>query len=203
MTRSSPIHPARLSRSRPGARGMSLIEMMVALGIGSIVLVVIGLLSMYGLRSFLVMGNCAALDDQNRLVADRVSRDLRDASKVLEYQADADGARLLVTNNAEGITVEYLWSADTRTLICRKTDEPQSTLLTECDAWQAAFFQNLPQPSVTHPFTPATNAMGATDYTLARVVNVSWTCSRPLAGGSLKTDAAQALRVVLRNLNQP
>jgi hypothetical protein len=129
--------------------------------------------------------------------------DLREADQVLDYETATDGARLTLTNSAHGIAVEYTWSADTRTLICQKTGQPQSTCLKDCDSWAATFFQNLPQTSMSQPFLPATNSMGKLDLDLARIVNLSWKCSRPVAGSKTRTDAAQNLRIVLRNSPQP
>jgi hypothetical protein len=177
--------------------------MAVAMGVGSIVLLIIGILSMYGLRSFLVMGNCAAMDARNRLVSDQITRELRQATRVLNYRSDADGRTLVLTNSLQGVSVAYTWEAETRTLTCEKSDQSPVTCLTECDLWEAFFFQNLPQPSTTEPFLPATNAAGALDLGRARLVTLSWKCSRPVAGTSWKTESAQTLQIVLRNAAQP
>jgi prepilin-type N-terminal cleavage/methylation domain-containing protein len=200
-----PVHTAATSPpgARPGQRGLSLIEMMVTLGIGSIVLVIIGLLSLYGLRSFLVMGNCAALDDKNRLAADHITRDLRQATRVLSYEVDADSKTLVLTNSVQEFSMRYVWSADARTLICEQTDQPQFICLNDCDSWEALFFQNIPQASATQPFLPATNGSGNLDLELARVVNLSWKCTRPVTGSNVKTESGQALQIVLRNAAQP
>ncbi len=205
MRLSRPVHSAdsRSPNGRPGERALSLIEMIVTLAVGAIVLVVIGLLSAYGLRSFLVMGNCAALDDKNRLAADQITRDLRQATRVLSYETDADSKTLLLTNTVQGFSAQYLWSADTRTLTCEKTDQPQVTCLTDCDSWEAKFFQNLPLAATTQLLLPATNTSGMLDLNQARVVNLSWKCSRPVAGSKIKTESTQTLRVVLRNAAQP
>jgi len=193
--------------SRQGAGlsqcGLSLIEMIVTLGVGSIVLLIVGLLSVFGLRSFLVMGNCATLDDKNRLVADQITREFRQATRVSSYQADADGQSLVLTNSVEGFAVGYHWSADTRTLVCEKTDQAPVVCLRDCDSWEALFFQNLPQASATQPFLPATNVLGKLDLDLARVVNLSWKCSRPVPGSKVKTESSQTLQIVLRNSAQP
>jgi hypothetical protein len=177
--------------------------MAVAMGVVSIVLVIIGLLSLYGLRSFLVMGNCAALDAKNRHVSDQISRELRQATKI-NYYPDASGTTLeLLTNSPPGVSVSYTWDADARTLTCAKPNQPQFICLTDCDSWEALFFQNIPQPSATAPFLPATNAAGVLDVDQARIVTLSWKCSRPVTGTSWKTESAQTLQIVLRNAVQP
>jgi hypothetical protein len=103
----------------------------------------------------------------------------------------------------QGLSVEYTWSVDTRTLTCQKTDQSPFVCLTECDSWDAAFFQGIPQAGETHSFLPATNGMGEVNPGLARVVNLSWKCSRPVTGSKIRTESAQALQIVLRNAAQP
>jgi Tfp pilus assembly protein PilV len=190
-------------QSRRREQGLSLVEMMVALGLGSIVLTILGLLSLNGLRCFLVMGNSFTLDQQNRVVAIQVARDLRQATRVLSYQSDSTSKRLVLTNSLEGVAVAYSWDTEARTLTCTKTGQPEFTCLTDCDFWEAKFFQNLPQPSVSEPFLPATNSVGDVDVNQARIVTLSWRCSRPLTGTSLNTESAKSLQILLRNSAQP
>jgi Tfp pilus assembly protein PilV len=189
-------------KSRLGHRGFSLVEMAVSLGVGSLVLVVIGMLSFCGMRSFLVMGNCVAMDDNSRIAADQMTRDLRQATQVLRYEVDADGKKLVLTNSIQGISVEYFWNAATRTLTCEKTDQPQLTSLNDCDAWEATFFQNIPLPSASNPYLPATNVVGGPELNLAHIVSLSWKCSRPVTGSKTKTESAQTLQIALRNAGQ-
>ncbi len=185
------------------ARGFSLAELAVTLGIGSIVLVVLGVLSSYGLQSFLVMGNSAAMDDQSRLASDQITRELRQATQVLRYEVEAESKTLVLTNSLQAYAVEYSWNAEARTVSCSKGDQAQFICLSDCDAWEATFFQNIPLASVTRPYLPATNQLGTLDLNLARVVSMSWKCSRPVAGSKNKTEGVQTLQVTLRNAAQP
>jgi hypothetical protein len=179
------------------------VELAVTLGVGSLVLVVLGMLSFYGLQSFMVMGNCAALDDGSRLAADQISRELRQATQVLRYETETDSKRLVLTNSLQQYTVSYSWNATTRTVTCEKTDQPQFICLNGCDAWDATFFQNVPLASVSQPYLPATNQFGLPDLNLARIVSLSWRCSRPVIGSSGKTEGNQTVQVVLRNASLP
>ena len=62
---------------------LSLLELIVAAGTASVVLLVAVALSLYGLRSFAAMGNYCELDAKNRLAADVLGRELRQASAVV------------------------------------------------------------------------------------------------------------------------
>ncbi|HEX5222540.1 MAG TPA: hypothetical protein VFZ59_23495 [Verrucomicrobiae bacterium] len=200
----SPRKKLRHARSRPPAgNGFSLVELAVTLGIGSIVLVVLGMLSYCGLQSFLVMGNCAALDEKSRLASDQIKRELRQATRVLRYDVQPEGNRLVLTNSLEGYSVAYYWNAETRTVSCDRTDQSPSICLTDCDAWDATFFQNVPLASMVSPYLAATNATGLLDLKQARIVSLSWKCSRPVAVSKARTESAHSLRVALRNSSQP
>jgi hypothetical protein len=183
--------------------GFSLIEMAVTMGLGSIVLLIIGILSLNGLTSFVVMGNCTALDDQNRLASDQITRELRQATRILSYGEDADGKTLVLTNSVQGYAVGYTWNAEARTVTCEKTDQPQVTCLKDCDSWDVLFFQNIPQISASLPFLPATNALGQPDLDHARIVGMTWRCSRPVSGSKIDTEGAQSLQILLRNAAPP
>ena len=185
------------------ARGYSLVELSITLGVGSIVLVVLAMLSSFGLQSFLVMGNCAALDDKSRLAADQTTRELRKATRVLRYDVQPDGKSLLVTNKVEGYAVEYSWNADSRTVTCQRTDESPFVFLNDCDTWEATFFQNVPLASLSEPYLPATNQFGILDLNHARIVALSWKCSRPVALSKARTENAHSLQVALRNPARP
>jgi hypothetical protein len=130
------------------------------------------------------------------------SRDLRHVTEVVRYEIDDDSKRLVLTNGVAGFSIDYVWTAATRTLTCVKTDQPQVVCLRDCDSWDAQFFQGTPQASGIQPFLAATNSAGALDLGTARVVGLSWKCSRPVVGSSVKTESAQTVRVVLRNLQQ-
>jgi Tfp pilus assembly protein PilW len=192
---------------RPGLRprrqaGLSLVEMAVSLGVASIALVVIGLLSLHGLRSFAVMGSFADVDEKGRLAVDRISRDLRQATGVLRYQSNADRKTLVLTNALAATAVTYVWDADTRTLTSEERGELPSVCLSDCESWSAAFFQDLPQPSTVLPLLPATNSAGQPDLKLARVVKLTWRCSRRVPGTQVTTESAPSVLVVLRNAPQ-
>jgi hypothetical protein len=201
-----PAQPQSLTCLRRGRRdehGLSLMEMAVAMGVSSLILVIIGLLSLSGLRSFLVMGNCAALDQRNRLLSDQLSRDLREASKVVRFQTDTDGTTLVLTNTVASISVSYVWDREARTVTCTKTDQSPVIGLKDCDSWEVQFFQNLPQPSASEPFLPVASTVGVPDLGQARIVTLSWKCSRPVAGTGWNTESTQTVQVALRNFPPP
>src|SRR6266496_1915963 len=68
--------------SRRGTGGMTLVEMMVAVGVGCLVLMSMALVFASSSRSFVAMGNYVSMDRASRNALDQMSRDMR-ASKDL------------------------------------------------------------------------------------------------------------------------
>lgn len=188
------------TRTRRAADGLSLVEMAVAAGVGSLVLMVVAMLSVYALRSFGTMGNHAILDAQNRIALDKITRDLREARLTAATLPNATIPWLKFTNSVRGGTFKYVWYSDERKLICER-DAGEETYLTDCDAWHAAFFRRTPLANSPFAFTPATNSFGAVDPGDCKMVEMTWKCSRSVFGKKFNTEAVQRARVTLRNMN--
>ena len=69
----------------PARSGMTLIELVVAVGIATIVFGAVGSLAMFTSRSFVAMGNYNDLDRNSRNALDRMSRDIRQARQLTAY----------------------------------------------------------------------------------------------------------------------
>jgi len=191
------IHPPRLARN---ARGMSLVELIVAVAIGLIALAVVGMLSLYGLRSFVAMGNYTDLDAKSRQAIDLMSRDMRQATFVNGFQTNLPTKWLeLVNTNAPATTNKYTWDSVARTLTCQQTGQPIKTNLTECDNWDFVMYQRTAVPNSTNTFYPATNYTGALDKTLCKLIDMTWKCSRTMLGKKVNTESVQTSQIVLRN----
>ena len=61
---------------------MTLVELMVATGVGSIVLAAVMALSLFSARSFAALGNYVDLDIKSRTALDQMSSDIRQADKL-------------------------------------------------------------------------------------------------------------------------
>jgi hypothetical protein len=179
-------------RERRSVSGLSLTELIVATGMGMVVLLIIGVLSVHALRSFVAMGNYASLDARNRVALDKMSRDIRQATEVTLFEPDGPVRRLRLTNAAQGGTLEYTWYAEDRILYC-DTDGQAAVYLTECDDWNIALFRRNPQPNSTNLFFPTA------EKRLGKMVELNWTCSRTLLGMKYQTESVQSARMVLRN----
>jgi prepilin-type N-terminal cleavage/methylation domain-containing protein len=182
-----------------GARGMTLVEVMIAAALGSMLLAAAGSLWLFGSRSFLAMGNYSDLDKKSRAALDRMSQDIRQATAVTAFEKTKTARLLAVTNAVAGVGMTYIWEASSRRLICQKTGQAKEVYLTECDRWDFEFYQRTPQSGGSYAFYPATNAAGAYDLSICKLLDMSWKCSRSIMGKQENTESVQTAQVVLRN----
>lgn len=185
-------------KRRNGSSGLSLAEVLIAVGVGSLVLLVVGALSTYALRSFVAMGNYASLNASGRLALDRITRDVRQATGVLGCDQSGETRWIRFSTADPGIDLKYVWRADERTLVC-ETEGKEIVYLTECDDWKVALYQRTPIPGATNAFFPATNTSGGIDLSICKIVDMQWKCSRSLLGRQYNTESMQHARLVLRN----
>ncbi len=188
-------------RVRRPAAGMTLMEVMMAMGIGAIALAILGVLMVYGTRSFASLGNYSILNEQSHSGIDRITRELREATAVVAWNTNSLPKWLVVTNitvepngTTNAYSVKYSWDAD-RQLVARKsTDGTDVVLLEGCDEWGFSLWKRFPNPSATNAFYPA---MTASD---CKMIKMTWRCSRLVAGmNRVNTEAEQTAQIVLRN----
>jgi prepilin-type N-terminal cleavage/methylation domain-containing protein len=180
-------------------RGMTLVELMVAVALGSMLLAAASALWLFGYRSFVAMSNYTDLDNKSRNAVDRMSRDLRMASRVVAFQKSATTKSLTVTNAMAGTQITYTWDATPRTLVCQKKGQPAEVYLTECDDWDFDLYQRTPLYGGCYNFYPATNSAGVYDLSICKQINLTWKCSRTILGNKANTESVQTAQVVLRN----
>lgn len=182
---------------------MTLIETVVAGAVASVVLMVVGLLSMYGLRSFTAMGNYTELDAQSRNSLDQISLDVRQATQVIDFQTATNSKTLVLSNSLRGMTIRYIWDGDARTLSCEKSDQGEVIYLKGCEEWDVEFYRRTPQPGSTMMFLPATNGAGVLDAPAVKMIAMTWKCSRAIRGEKWNTESVQTAQIVLRNNQSP
>ncbi len=179
---------------------MSLVEVMVAMGLSSLVLAAVGSLTLYGSRSSVALVNYSELESRSRHALDYASREMRQASQLLAFTTNANEKSLTFTNADEAVTVTLTWDGNERTLVFEKTGQPPQTLLTECDRWDFALYQRTPWVTPTNVmFYPATNNLGVLDLRLCKLVSMTWRCSRQIFARKVNTENVQAAQIVLRN----
>ena len=185
--------------SRHLRTGFTLVEMLVAMGVGLLLVASVVALSMYSTRTFNMVGNYVDLDAQSRHAADILSREIRDASALLAFSTN-NPAYLELTNATAGVIVTVTYNSNTGTLVMIKTGQSSQTLLTDCNSWNFSLYDRHPDITATNiTFYAATNGMGQLDPAFCKVIDLSWECSRTIFGAKFNTESVQTAQIVLRN----
>ena len=172
---------------RPSAHqgGFVLSEMLVVMGISAILMLALTVFFMLGGRSFAAMFNYVDLDDANRIAMDLLSRDIRQSNRVTGYATNR-----LTLEDSDLTPIVYDWDRTNRTLT-RIRGAESKVLLKECDTLRFDIAQRTPVKG-TYEFYPSATV------TNAKVIDVSWVCSRQIFGRKENTESVQTARIVIR-----
>lgn len=183
-------------------QGMTLTEVMVALGIGSIVIAVVAVLIVFAARSFAALANYQALDQASSVAADLMSREIRESTSVVSFQNTGNNRWIVFanTNAIPAYTIRYEWSGPDQLLTAQRSDEAEArVLLRGCERWDFTFHQRTPLPGPGFGFS--TNMVNQAE---CKLVTMTWKCARTLNGtGLLNTETVQTAQIVMRNQKTP
>src|SRR5258708_18039169 len=171
--------------ARPRRAAFVLSEMIVAIGITSLLMVGLVAFFMFAGQSFAAMFNYADLDGANRIAMDTLTTDLGECNKLT-----ACSTTILTLQDYDGVALIYTYDATAKTLV-RTKGASTSTLLKGCTSLTFTICQRNPVGG-SYDVYPA-----ATPLT-AKVVNISWICSRSIFGNNINTESVQTARIVIR-----
>ena len=186
--------------SHARVRGLTLVEVMVAVGLGSMVLAAVGFMSLFGARSSLAMANYTDLEFKSRYALDVITREIRQARAVVSFQTNLPVKSITFTNSDQAASIVLTWDSNAQTVTLQKTGQSTLTALTECNRLDFNLYQRTPLITPTNiVFYPATNSSGVLDPTVCKLVSLSWKCSRKIMAQQIDTESVQAAQIVLRN----
>ncbi|MCI0538373.1 MAG: hypothetical protein L0Z50_24460 [Verrucomicrobiales bacterium] len=166
---------------------MTLVELMLATAVGSVIMLGMAQLMTYSGRSFAAMANYVSLDRASRNALDTMSKQIRQANKLTDFSATS-----LTFEDADGGTLTFSYNSDERRLIRSKNGVADSkALLTECDYLRFSIFQRNPIGGSYNVYPTATPAT-------CKLVQLSWICSREIFGLKVNTESVQTSKIVIR-----
>lgn len=175
--------------SHPGrCAALSLLETMVVMGIVSLMLTAVASFIVYTARSFVAVGNYADLDQASRYTLDVMTRDIRESRALTAFTTNT-----LTLTAEDNETLVYHFSPSASTLTRRKGTEAPTVMLEQCDYLRFSIYQR--SPSNNFSFYPVTDNR----WDLAKLVDVSWKCSRQILGEKVNTESVQTAKIVMRN----
>jgi hypothetical protein len=166
--------------------GSTLVEALIATGITGLLILVLVSLTMFSGRAFAAFYNYVDLDDHNKIAMDTLTSDLRECNRLIAFTATE-----VTMEDSDGVNISYTYSPSAGTLVRRKNGITK-TLLTGCDMLRFVIAQRNPVG-----YTYESHYEAATPAT-AKVVQVSWNCSRTILGQKVNTESVQTARIVIR-----
>jgi len=177
--------------------GLTLVELLVAAGLSTMVFASMASLMFFSGRSFVALANYVDLDNSSRSALDRMTTDIRQANKLTSYSAtnlvfETTDPSTGATNN---LTLNYNEAAGTLT---RTYLDQTNTLLNEIktNSFQFSIFQRNVTPG-------ALSNIITGDASICKGVQLSWTCSRSVLGKSATTESVQSAKIVIRKKQSP
>jgi type II secretory pathway pseudopilin PulG len=172
--------------SRKKNRGMTLVELMVATGVGSLVLVSIMTVFVTSNRTFVGMGNYVVMEQASRSALDQMTRDIRKAKNLISFSTNQ-----LVFNYLGTTNLTYRYDPEARQLAQWKTGGATNVLLSGCDSLTFSMYNNIPQPGGVFTNT--------TSVSRGKSISVAWRCSRTIMGKKITSEDMQEAQIVIRN----
>jgi Tfp pilus assembly protein PilW len=178
--------------ARSGQCGFVLSEILVVMGISTILILAITAFTMFTGRSFAAIFNYVDLDDANRVAMDQLSRDIRQANRVTDFTTNGYNLTLETPDDAGGVwSLSYAYDPTARTLT-RSMNSVSKVILRDCDTLNFDIRQRNPIAG-SYDVYPV-----ATTISTAKVIDVSWVCSRTIFGRKENTESVQTARIVIR-----
>jgi len=162
--------------------GMTVAEMVVAAGVGSIVLTFLAAIFMTSVRSFAEVSNYLAMDRTSRSSLDEMTQKIREASDVTSFTANSL-ALVITDTNGVSSTVTYAWDEANATL-SETTTSGTIVNLSGCDYMEFKMYDS--------------NFSQTSDLNAAKVVGVNCKCSRTLISSKLTTEDMQQAQIIMR-----
>ena len=190
--------------NKAGCAGMTLVEMLVAIGISGIVFAAVGMMIFFSGRSYAALANYVDLDNKSRTALDLMSKEIRQVDCVTNSAtATLPSSGQVVTNrivlsgketDGTSYTVTYDYNPTSQTLVRTKVGglyPGSKTLLTGCTYLNFGMYQRVPIDGTLNQFNAA-------DYATCKVVQLDWICSRKIFNKSDNTESIQSAKVVIR-----
>lgn len=166
-------------------RGYTLIEILIMMPVTALCLGALMAVCIFGTRSFHATLNYTDLSAKNRNAANTMVRDLREALRVTSYSTNT-----LVFVDSDGVSVTYAYDPGQGSLT-RLRAGASTLLLTGCERLRFDLGERNPIGG-TYEVYPAATA------STAKVVDISWLCSRTILGIRQNSESVQTARVVIR-----
>jgi len=183
--------------------GMTLVELLMAVGISGMVFAAVAILIFFSGRSYAALANYVDLDNRSRNALDRMSKEIRQVDCVTDSASATLPTGQVVTNrlalsgtetDGSAYTLIYDYDPAMQTLVRTKAGGSYpgtNTLLTGCTYLNFGMYQRVPK-------TNSFDLFDAADLATCKVVQLDWICSRKILNKTANTESIESAKVVIR-----
>jgi prepilin-type N-terminal cleavage/methylation domain-containing protein len=180
---------------RKAHQGWTLLEMMIAVGIFTIVGLALMGTYIFSVKSMASMYNYALLDVYNRQAMDQLTREIRQSKRVLAYTTNSITILTANDDGTLGPQVRYSFNATSKKMVRRNlSDNTSKMLLDNCSLLQFDLFTRCPSNAVFGAFPVAVNNWSNT----VKVLQLTWKTSVTQPSAIVNSENVQTARIVIR-----
>jgi hypothetical protein len=173
------------SHAKRHRAGFSFVELSIALGLSSVLVLVLASLSLYTSKRFVATAASTELSYKSRNALDLLTSDLRQMTSLTNFTTNSITVLDLATN-----TTSYTWDSATKQLQ-RVKNGGVRILLEECDWLAFSMFK-------ASPIDGQLDVEPTTKTKECKALKVEWTCSRTHPSAAVKAQVNVAETIVLR-----
>lgn len=180
-----PPHPRSSARLRQA--GVTLVELLVAVAIASLLMSLLAQALFFSGRSLATLSNFANLDFASNRALLELSLDVREAQEVLQATE-----KMVLLKDRLGRQIQYYWDEEGG-VVRRVMGEHNRVILERCKRFKLSVFQRNVETGTLEPLpviVPGT----------AKVVQVEWLCQQGPPGAFWSTESTRVTRFTLRSL---
>ena len=174
---------------------MTLVELLIAVGIGGIVFAAVALLTFYSARSFAALTNYVDLDKYSRNALDQMISEIRQADGVTNFTTTRLVCSFTNPTNSAKYQITYNYDSNAQKLKKTVSGGAETVLLNECEYLKFDVFQRNPKDR-EYDYYPAETSRPE----LVKIVQLTWVCSRKILGKKANTESVQSAKVVIRKV---
>ena len=165
----------------------TLIEVMIATAVATIVGVIIAAFTVFSARSFASMANYTQMNQDSQLALDKMFKDIRQARQLTSYSSNS-----LTFLDVDSNSLQFVYSPVSNSL-SRISSGKTTVLLSNSNSLEFWAYQPI---LISNSFSCYTAAVTNN----ARVIQVTWTCSRGFLGNQhANTENSESAEIVMRN----
>jgi Tfp pilus assembly protein PilW len=177
----------RITSTNKTRRAMTVVETLIAIGVGSLIVTVLASLTVYSSKSLVSMFAYTDLNQDCRETLDFMTKEIRQSRGLttrtptsLEFQMDGE------TNT---YVLKYAWDSVAKTFSEIKNGVT-NVLLNDCTFWTNSIYQRTPEFN-------SWELVRATTPSQAKLIQLTWVCERDNVN-QIQSESVQSMKIVIR-----